>query len=183
MRLWRRRRLAKLAGLAVFIPALALWGIGTAAPFVADVALPAQRVFTVEATRGLFSLTLVHEPVAKQSPSVWDLLALRRSRAEFGTAWRPYTFTASVLSSRARVWILPWWLVIAAAGAPAALAFIPWRRWRRRGTCRQCGYSLAGLAAGAACPECGTSPACAPRGASGRNASSGRDVTGGEQGR
>jgi hypothetical protein len=45
----------------------------------------------------------------------------------------------------------------------AALAWVPLRgvgtlrRWRRsrRGRCPACGYDLAGLAAGTACPECG----------------------------
>jgi hypothetical protein len=49
--------------------------------------------------------------------------------------------------------VVPLWLIAIVGGAVAAWA---WRRrqGRRAGFCR-CGYSLAGLGAGAVCPECG----------------------------
>lgn len=54
--------------------------------------------------------------------------------------------------------VLPLWMPLAAAGLPAALLL--WldrrsRRWAREGACTKCGYLRAGLATGAACPECG----------------------------
>ncbi len=46
-----------------------------------------------------------------------------------------------------------WWPVVLAVGAAVWLAR-PWRR-AAAGACGACGYSLAGLAPGAKCPECG----------------------------
>ncbi|MFG0284295.1 MAG: hypothetical protein ACF8R7_07720 [Phycisphaerales bacterium JB039] len=54
---------------------------------------------------------------------------------------------------------VPLW-PLAALGAGGAL--LAWRMGRRRASaelCQRCGYSLAGLPAGAPCPECGRTPA------------------------
>ena len=44
----------------------------------------------------------------------------------------------------------PWWVILVTPGAV--------RHWHRhkRGWCVNCGYDLAGLEAGTACPECGS---------------------------
>lgn len=50
--------------------------------------------------------------------------------------------------------ILPLWMVF--VPALAATSILWWRDRRRRpGSCAACAYDLAGLAAGASCPECG----------------------------
>jgi hypothetical protein len=59
---------------------------------------------------------------------------------------------------------IPFWLPTVVCGVPGLLlARREWRNYRRHGAdqCQACGYSRAGLAAGAACPECGSST---PRG-------------------
>jgi hypothetical protein len=57
-------------------------------------------------------------------------------------------------------WIIPFWALLISVAIPTAFL---WRRDRRDrfgpGRCPKCGYSLAGLAAGAGCPECGTAGA------------------------
>ncbi|MBM4109223.1 MAG: hypothetical protein FJ255_10515 [Phycisphaerae bacterium] len=48
--------------------------------------------------------------------------------------------------------VVPLWIPVAAA---SAWCVAPTPRRRRPGACPACGYSLAGLRAGAPCPECG----------------------------
>lgn len=53
---------------------------------------------------------------------------------------------------------LPLWMPLVVTSVPAAFAFrgeVRHRRAVRRGTCRKCGYSRAGLELAAPCPECG----------------------------
>lgn len=66
-----------------------------------------------------------------------------------------------------RYLVIPLWCVLAAVGLPTALVRGRelWRMVFRRHGCRKCGYSLAGLAPGALCPECGTSTAPVATGA------------------
>jgi hypothetical protein len=55
--------------------------------------------------------------------------------------------------------VTPLWLPLLLACAPTAFAWQLELRRRRRsriGHCPTCNYNLAGLASGAACPECGT---------------------------
>jgi hypothetical protein len=57
-----------------------------------------------------------------------------------------------------RCWAVALWpLPLPLVGAGVWIGWLGWRARRRqkRGACPKCGYSLAGIAAGAACPECG----------------------------
>ena len=50
---------------------------------------------------------------------------------------------------------VPLWAVLAAGCAASLPAWAVRSRRRAKGACRRCGYDLAGLGAGAVCPECG----------------------------
>jgi hypothetical protein len=75
---------------------------------------------------------------------------------EMGDVAAPYVWWPS--SVRPETWaglytLVPFWMV---EGVALGLLGLTWWRWRERpGVCRACGYSLSGLAGGAACPECG----------------------------
>lgn len=49
----------------------------------------------------------------------------------------------------------PLWAPPALLAMACALVWWPRFRWRRKDTCRRCGYSMTGLSDGTACPECG----------------------------
>lgn len=50
--------------------------------------------------------------------------------------------------------MVPLWALFLFVGIPTTLLWFL-ERQRLPGTCRSCGYSLAGLATGSKCPECG----------------------------
>lgn len=66
-------------------------------------------------------------------------------------AWTPHVFSRA----QSLGFVLPLWIPLAVCAA-LAMAITHRRRVAiQRGCCKKCGYSLAGLAANAVCPECG----------------------------
>lgn len=61
--------------------------------------------------------------------------------------------TLQISGFHVKLWPIP--LLLWAAGVPVLRSGIVARRRAKTGQCGKCGYSLAGLAEGAACPECG----------------------------
>jgi len=66
--------------------------------------------------------------------------------------WIPYLPIWSGLALNLVVLALPWYVVFWAVGSGRRVSR------RRRGRCAACGYDLAGLGGGTACPECGAVP-------------------------
>lgn len=78
---------------------------------------------------------------------------------DISLAWRPYHISQTVFPFAAshHALALPLWLIALPALVAAAYTqgLVVGTRRADRGRCGKCGYSRAGLAAGAACPECG----------------------------
>ncbi len=93
-------------------------------------------------------------------PSRRSYLAERMTmewRAQRWLTWRPtWRFENSAIL-RGLDLAVPLWMPFLAAALPTGWLWWRDRRRARPGHCVACGYDLAGLAAGAACPECGAS--------------------------
>lgn len=111
---------------------------------------------TLEVTRTVGVTPSDHSPVGL------DAGASRAWGDEVSLAWRPYhvsSLSTFVVGSTDGM-VFPLWL----AAVPVAIAaaclhgVVIGTRRGDKGRCAGCGYSRAGLAAGAACPECGRAP-------------------------
>jgi len=109
----------------------------------------------------IFHFAMTSKPAVQLDPddSVSRVLERLYSQQRWLVDWRPFTrhttsdFFQSRTTVRFALWPIPLLL-----WTPAALLLRSGILARRRaitGSCANCGYSLAGLAHGAACPECG----------------------------
>jgi hypothetical protein len=166
LRGWNNRRKAKWsAGLSVL-----LLGISLASCWVYLGFCPHTSLSNLDCTieHGRFQLSLIsvsREMMAalERYPDLQkerDIAPLWNARLleSPGLRWRFYLDVSSdPAGDRWFSVFIPLWVPVALAFATTAFL---WWRVQRDGSgprhCPKCGYSLAGLAAGAACPECGS---------------------------
>ncbi|MCC6320398.1 MAG: hypothetical protein IT438_03055 [Phycisphaerales bacterium] len=94
--------------------------------------------------------------------SSWGRTSEVTWRTDWSPAWTLWFFRWEFVPGVQGSVTFPLWLPLALAAIPSNLAWRSELRRRRReriGKCSTCGYDLAGLAAGVACPECGTGKA------------------------
>lgn len=119
------------------------------------------------ATFGTGAVLVLRSEIPSDVPAGWYTARLK-PRGPDDPSFGPYVWTPSVVRRpRLTRAVVPLWMIAAPAGV-----FGVWACWRARrvaGRC-MCGYSLAGLRAGAACPECGA----ADRGPANQASGSGR---------
>lgn len=142
--IWAGGALA-LVSLAAWI-ASAVWTIFFMSQFGDSVALRTGQIsylWTSDATRAELSAR-TGMPLEPQ----WNFYSSRRAiPMEWGGGF-------SKSGGRFDVWVPLWPLPLIGAGL-ASVCWFQRRRLTRIGCCERCGYPLAGLPSGAACPECG----------------------------
>ncbi len=108
---------------------------------------PSGNQFGLE--RGCLVYTTFHEPTRLYLTPGWHAFS---TNEQF--AWRPDWYSSPLCAFGD----IPLWLPFLLVALPTALAWrldILVRRRAVSGKCKSCGYSLAGLAPTAPCPECG----------------------------
>lgn len=139
-----RRRWARWISAGVTILLLMLYALNM--PFYSGAGITARLHWRMEHGRLTVERTVAHRESF--------YIAINSEGLRFRPRWRYGSWDA--------------WSVTIPLWAPLGLAagWCAWVWWPRRlpHACRACGYSRAGLAQGAPCPECGTRPR-APRGA------------------
>ncbi len=139
------RRVAKWAGLVVCLPLAAAWCVSIGSLLRHEGVLSSEYSWHVTAG----ALVLIHSD-PPLSPSLWDFQAVD-PQVQWWPPWRGYPYLPSAPSGG---WfVLPLWWPFVLVDVPTA--WLWWQDRRRPGYCPACGYDLAGLAPGAACPECG----------------------------
>ncbi len=147
------RRVAKWAGSLLCALILSHWAVS---PWLCSgVNLmgppsPNRAFFTAQTGPGALYVQCTNDP---RRLHVVDEVWLLRAGV---TGWRPHVWLPTGWrhrTGRQYSVLVPFWMLAAAVGAPTA-----WLWWHDRrvrpGHC-SCGYDLASLAPGAACPECG----------------------------
>lgn len=106
----------------------------------------------------LFTDTSTEEPSPRGKPYVLDVYATSPRSREIVWTFCHFHERGTGYAG----WVVPLWApLILLAGTNAIAWHVPVRARlrRRRGDCSSCGYDRRGLAATAACPECGAGPA------------------------
>lgn len=140
----RVRRVAKWAGLVVCLAIAVIWVTST---------LFYLSIEGVDDALGLFRFSVAEGTVLWVQITDWSEPERTEWIFQRYTAirwWPTWAYQRGAWSCR-----LPLWMPLVAAVVPTV-----WLWWRDRvrarpGGCAACGYDLAGLAVGSACPECG----------------------------
>jgi|ERR1051325_3913827 hypothetical protein len=109
-------------------------------------------------TLGMARLTYVRHVNTVMSmplPSSWNFFVGKKARDVIWTPWQ-------VNESNGCLFFFPLWIPLLPVALPAGtLWLLDIRRARRERAdlCKGCGYDRRGIPPGAACPECGTTPA------------------------
>ncbi len=134
---------------------MAVWCLSIQFDFGRQDSRPGSHFATIFAMQGCLFITWVNDPDPTKYPWIaWT------AEPEWCFIHRRYPLVWAPRARRApdAVWIwVPLWIPALALAVPTAWLFWRDRRRARPGYC-VCGYDLAGLAAGAPCPECGAAP-------------------------
>ncbi len=140
----RVRRVTKWAGLVVCVLIAAAWCVSIRWGLGYQGVAPSEYVWRVT-DGGLVLSYWELRPGSNQ----WQF-AVNHPQSK----WRPEWESFSSAAGHCWWFQLPLWMPLSLVALPTG--WLLWRDWRRPrpGHCA-CGYDLAGLAPGAACPECG----------------------------
>ncbi|GJQ29904.1 MAG: hypothetical protein HBSAPP03_17880 [Phycisphaerae bacterium] len=166
-------RLLRVAAWGLFITTLAGWaaspwydvrlGLYLPRTQAESIAWSQVTVLTSQQTMRLAHSRGLPDPDASESwPRAGGAVVRRPAAPGWITLPPPSLSTPEYGWTPTEQWlVVPCWLAAGVLGVIPIVDILGWvRRLRRRreGCCPKCGYDLAGLANGAACPECGNSP-------------------------
>lgn len=144
-------------GLAAGVAGAAGW-LGTLARGPGQV-IGGEEYVAVEGGSVLVYSSVWDWPPAGVTSWIWDEYHARAARGWPSVRVVGSRYSMGGVRWGARMWVVeaPLWMFAVAGGVVAAVAWRRRRAWERleEGRCVGCGYSLAGLRAGAVCPECG----------------------------
>lgn len=147
----RVRRVAKWTGLAACVLIAAAWGLSLKYWVGRTSVVPGKGVRWIVLTKGVVALVWDGDPGQFGDPTGGTDWSWLDAGPHPPVRWSPGTSFDGVVTSS---W-MPLWMPLVCMTIPTAWL---WYRDRRvkPGRCANCGYDLAGLTPGAACPECGS---------------------------